>query len=46
MYKERIKDYEERLRRVEKEYGELMLTVPNVPDKSVPIGKMSMEMWR
>ncbi len=39
MYKERIKDYEERLRRVEKEYGELMLTVPNVPDKSVPIGK-------
>lgn len=41
MYKERIKDYEERLRKVEKEYSELMLTVPNVPDKSVPVGKDS-----
>ncbi|MBI3342796.1 serine--tRNA ligase [Candidatus Gottesmanbacteria bacterium] len=41
MYKERIKDYEGRLRKVEKEYSELMLTVPNVPDAGVPVGKDS-----
>lgn len=37
--KEDIKKLEEELKTVEKEYNDLMLRVPNVPDKSVPIGK-------
>src|SRR3990167_4017251 len=39
--KEEIKKLEEELRTVEKGFFELMLTVPNVPDKSVPVGKDS-----
>ncbi len=37
--KEEIKKAEEELKVAEKGYNELMLSVPNVPDKSVPIGK-------
>lgn len=37
--KEEIKKLEEDLKSVEKEFYELMLLVPNIPDKSVPIGK-------
>lgn len=37
--KENLKTIEEELRAVEKEFELLMYTVPNVPDKSVPIGK-------
>src|SRR3990167_4613734 len=37
--KEDIRDLEEELKTVEKEYDELMLTVPNVPDPIVPVGK-------
>jgi seryl-tRNA synthetase len=37
--KEKLKVLEEELRVVEEEFGKLMLTVPNVPDKSVPVGK-------
>lgn len=37
--KEELKKLEEDLRAVEEEFQALMLTVPNVPDKSVPIGK-------
>ena len=37
--KEKIKELEEELRNVEEKFGLLMLTVPNVPDKSVPVGK-------
>lgn len=37
--KEEIKKLEEELSSVEKEFTTLMLLVPNVPDKSVPIGK-------
>jgi len=37
--KESLKGLEEELRRVEEELQILLLTVPNVPDKSVPIGK-------
>ncbi|MCL5798441.1 MAG: serine--tRNA ligase [Patescibacteria group bacterium] len=41
--KEDIKRSEEELRKVENEFNQLMLTVPNVPDKSVPVGKDSSE---
>lgn len=34
-----LKELEETLRAIESEFESLMLTVPNVPDKSVPIGK-------
>ncbi len=37
--KEEIKKLEDELKIVEKDYNRLMLTVPNVPDKAVPIGK-------
>jgi len=37
--KEEIKKLEEELKKVETEFNELMLSVPNVPDKSVPVGK-------
>ncbi len=36
-----LKKVDEDLRNVEKEFNELMYTVPNVPDPSVPIGKDS-----
>lgn len=39
--KEELKKLEDELRNVEAEFNALMLTVPNVPDKSVPIGKNS-----
>lgn len=37
--KDEIKAFEQELKMVEDEYNNLMLTVPNVPDKSVPVGK-------
>ncbi len=37
--KQELKGLEDELRQVEAEFNVLMLTVPNVPDKSVPIGK-------
>ena len=37
--KESLKGLEEELRKVEEELQILLLTVPNIPDKSVPIGK-------
>lgn len=37
--KQELKALEEELRHVEEDFNTLMLTVPNVPDKSVPIGK-------
>lgn len=37
--KEEIKELEEKLKVIEKEFNNLMLLVPNVPDKSVPVGK-------
>ncbi len=37
--KESLKGLEEELRRVETEFKEVMLTVPNVPDATVPVGK-------
>jgi seryl-tRNA synthetase len=37
--KNELKVVEEELRGVEEKFGLLMLTVPNVPDKSVPVGK-------
>ncbi|MBI5448845.1 serine--tRNA ligase [Candidatus Gottesmanbacteria bacterium] len=37
--KQELKAIEDELRDVEEKFGLLMLTVPNVPDKSVPIGK-------
>jgi seryl-tRNA synthetase len=37
--KESLKGLEEEQRRVEEELQVLLLTVPNVPDKSVPVGK-------
>lgn len=37
--KQELKAIEEELRSVEEKFGLLMLTVPNVPDKSVPVGK-------
>lgn len=37
--KEEIRDLEDELNTVEKEYDGLMLTVPNVPDPIVPVGK-------
>lgn len=37
--KEELKKIEDELREVEEKFQALMLTVPNVPDKSVPIGK-------
>ncbi len=36
--KEEVKKLEEELKIIEKEYNDLMLRVPNVPDKSVPVG--------
>ncbi|MBI5619445.1 serine--tRNA ligase [Candidatus Gottesmanbacteria bacterium] len=39
--KQELKALEEELRGVEEKFGLLMLTVPNVPDKSVPVGKDS-----
>ncbi len=36
--KDEIKALEEELKTVEEKYNNLMLTVPNVPDKSVPVG--------
>ena len=39
--KQELKAIEDELRDVEEKLGLLMLTVPNVPDKSVPIGKDS-----
>lgn len=39
--KESLKGLEEELRAVEEEVKELLLTVPNVPDESVPVGKDS-----
>lgn len=37
--KEELKKLEEKLHQVEDKFNQLMLAVPNVPDKSVPIGK-------
>lgn len=37
--KQELKTLEDELRDVEDEFSLLMLTVPNVPDKSVPVGK-------
>ncbi|MDP1721782.1 MAG: serine--tRNA ligase [Candidatus Gottesmanbacteria bacterium] len=37
--KQELKVLEDELRKVEEDFNSLMLTVPNVPDKSVPIGK-------
>ncbi len=37
--KEELKKLEEELRSAEESFGLLMLTVPNVPDESVPVGK-------
>ena len=37
--KQELKAIEDELRGVEEKFGLLMLTVPNVPDKSVPVGK-------
>lgn len=37
--KDNLKTLEEKLRAAEIKFHELMLTVPNVPDKSVPVGK-------
>ncbi|MBI4065347.1 serine--tRNA ligase [Candidatus Gottesmanbacteria bacterium] len=37
--KERLKNLEPELKKIEEEFNKLMLTVPNVPDKSVPVGK-------
>lgn len=39
--KEEIKEIEKELKEVEEKFGLLMLTVPNVPDQSVPVGKDS-----
>lgn len=39
--KEQLKQLEERLKQVEEELHQALLTVPNVPDPSVPIGKDS-----
>jgi seryl-tRNA synthetase len=39
--KQELKAIDEELRSVEERFGLLMLTVPNVPDKSVPVGKDS-----
>ena len=39
LLKEELKKIDEELRSVEEKFGLLMLTVPNVPDKSVPVGK-------
>lgn len=39
--KETLKKLEDELRRVEEEFKALMLTVPNVPHASVPVGKDS-----
>ncbi len=39
--KNELDPLEEELQQVEEEFNQLMLTVPNVPDKSVPIGKDS-----
>ena len=36
-----LKEIEEELRGVEERFGMLMLTVPNVPDESVPVGRDS-----
>ena len=41
--KQELKTIEDQLRGVEEEFNLLMLTVPNVPDKSVPVGKDSSE---
>jgi len=37
--KEELKKLEDELRKIEGEFNQLLLTVPNVPDKSVPVGK-------
>ncbi|MBU1327417.1 serine--tRNA ligase [Patescibacteria group bacterium] len=37
--KQELKTLDEELRSVEEQFGLLMLTVPNVPDESVPVGK-------
>lgn len=37
--KEKLKILEDELRKTEEKFSHLMLTVPNVPDASVPIGK-------
>jgi seryl-tRNA synthetase len=37
--KQELKKIEDQLRSVEEKFGLLMLTVPNIPDKSVPVGK-------
>lgn len=39
--KEKLKEIEDTLRTVEAEYEKLMLTVPNIPHESVPVGKDS-----
>lgn len=39
--KESLKGLEEELRSVEEELQAILLTVPNIPDKSVPVGKNS-----
>ncbi|MBI4062502.1 serine--tRNA ligase [Candidatus Gottesmanbacteria bacterium] len=39
--KQNLKVLEEELREIEEKFTALMLTVPNVPDKSVPVGKDS-----
>ncbi len=39
--KQELKNLEEELRDVEEKFGLLMLTVPNVPDPSVPVGRDS-----
>jgi seryl-tRNA synthetase len=43
LLKEKLKKIEDELRGIEEEFNLLMLTVPNVPDKSVPVGTDSSE---
>lgn len=38
-YKDLLKSYEQRKKAVDEEFDRLMLLVPNVPDKIVPVGK-------
>lgn len=39
--KEEIKENEEKLHRIEKQFNVILLTVPNIPDSLVPVGKDS-----
>ena len=45
-FADRIEELSEREKEVEEKIRQIMMTIPNIIDPSVPIGKMTVKMWK